>query len=65
MPEDNQRWTICPVEDCEYAQEYDPDAAAFCPDCGMELLSECPGCKTPIRDSTQVACRDCGQSFKE
>lgn len=65
MSEDNQRWSICPIEDCEYAQEYDADASAFCPDCGMELLSECPGCKAAILDSAQTACRDCGQSFKE
>jgi hypothetical protein len=65
MPEANEHWSICPIEDCEYAQEYDPATAAFCPECGMELLSECPSCKLPINDPIQVACRSCGQPFKE
>jgi len=65
MPEDIQHWSICPVEDCEFAQEYDPAAAAFCPDCGMELLSECPACKKPILAETQYSCPDCGMAFKE
>ncbi len=65
MPEEIQRWSICPVEDCEYAQEYDPAAAAFCPDCGMELLSECPACNTPILAETQYTCPGCGMAFKE
>ena len=59
------RFSICPVEDCEFAQEYDPDATAFCPDCGMELLSECPSCKLPILTEGQVNCSGCGISFKE
>ena len=62
---DEIRWSICPVEDCEYAVEYDPGAAAFCPDCGMELLSECPSCKLPILDEKQVNCGGCGIAFKE
>jgi hypothetical protein len=65
MAEENVRWSICPIEDCEYAVEYEEGASAFCPECGMELLSECPACKTPITHAEQVSCRGCGQSFKE
>ena len=65
MSEDTQRWSVCPIEDCEYSQEYDPDAAAFCPDCGMELISECPSCKKPIMSADQISCSDCGTGFKE
>jgi len=60
-----QRWSVCPVEDCEYAAEFDPDAPAYCPDCGMELVSQCPGCKQPIFKEDQVNCHSCGLSFKE
>jgi predicted RNA-binding Zn-ribbon protein involved in translation (DUF1610 family) len=62
---EEQRWSICPVEDCEFAQEFDPNAAAFCPDCGMELISECPSCKSPVRLESQVNCNECGLPFKE
>ena len=65
MPEPAQRWSICPVEDCEFAQEYDPDVAAFCPDCGMELVSECSACQTPFLSETQTHCRNCGLVLKE
>jgi len=65
MSEGTERWSICPVEDCEYAQEYDDAAAAFCPDCGMELISECPACKKPVEDAGQVSCNVCGMAFKE
>lgn len=59
------RWSVCPVEDCEFAQEFDPDVTAFCPDCGMELVSECPACKLPIHNEGQVNCSGCGVAFKE
>jgi hypothetical protein len=65
MPEETERWSICPIEECEYAVEYDPGAAGFCPDCGMELLSECPACRAPIMGAGQVSCRACGKPFKE
>ena len=65
MPESKERWSICPIEDCEYAQEYDPAAAEYCPECGMELLSECPACKAPIHEEGQISCHECGKSFKE
>jgi len=64
MPEE-KRWSICPIEDCEYAQDYEADARAFCPDCGMELISECPSCKLPILLESQVSCNGCGHPFKE
>ena len=65
MSEGTERWSICPVEDCEYAVEYDEGAAGFCPDCGMELISECPACKKPVEAPDQVSCNDCGMAFKE
>lgn len=65
MPEPVQRWSICPIEDCEHAQEYDPQATAVCPECGMELLSECPACQTPLMSDTQTTCTNCGASLKE
>ena len=64
MPEE-KRWSICPVEDCEFAQEFDPDVPAFCPDCGLELISECPACKKPVWLEGQVSCNECGLAFKE
>jgi predicted RNA-binding Zn-ribbon protein involved in translation (DUF1610 family) len=65
MPEHEERWSICPVEDCEYALEYDPNASAYCPECGMELVSECPDCKAPVLSETQTSCPSCGKSLKE
>ena len=65
MPESDQRWGICPVEDCEYAQEFDPESSAFCPDCGMELISECPACQAPVMAANQIVCTQCGLAFKE
>ena len=65
MTEAVQRWSICPVEDCEFAQEYDPDVPAFCPECGMELVAECPACKAPVTSESQVTCNQCGLTFKE
>lgn len=65
MPAEVQRWSICPVEDCEYAQEFDPAATAFCPECEMELVSECPACKAPIHSEFQVTCNQCEAPFKE
>ncbi len=65
MAEETQRWSICPIEDCEYAQEYDPNAAQFCPECGMELLSECPDCKAPVMGESQTSCTGCGKGLKE
>ena len=46
-----------------YDAWYDPAAAAFCPDCGMELLSECPACNTPILAETQYTCPGCGANL--
>ncbi len=65
MAAEAQRWSVCPVEDCEYAQEFDPAAAAFCPECEMELVSECPSCKAPILSEFQVTCSQCQTPFKE
>ena len=61
-----QRWSICPIEDCEFAMEFNADdPPTFCPDCGMELISECPSCKKPLVSEGQVSCNECGHPFKE
>ena len=65
MAEQEPHWCLCPIENCEYAQEYDPSAAAFCPDCGMELLAECPTCSAPFITDNQTTCLSCTASFKE
>jgi len=65
MPEPTQRWAICPVEECEYAQEHDPVATAFCPSCGLELVSECPRCLAPLLAENLTTCLTCGAPLKE
>ena len=65
MSHTGKHWSICPVEDCAYAVEYDADENLFCPSCEMELISECPGCKHMIETEDETPCRKCGESLKE
>lgn len=60
-----QQWAICPIDCCEYSQEYDPNAAHFCPDCGVELIWECPDCKCAVTAEDQSTCLQCGLSLKD
>ena len=65
MPPADSRWSVCPVEDCSYAIEYDPDEGLFCPSCEMELISECPTCKFMIQTEEQSLCGKCGAPLRE
>ena len=64
MSDTNRQWAICPIDCCEYAEEYDPSSAHFCPDCGIELISECPDCQSLVTTENQAGCSQCGQSLK-
>ncbi len=59
------RWSICPVEDCTYAVEFDPNESLFCLTCEVELISECPSCKFKITKEDQMLCGECGAPLKE
>ena len=59
------RWAICPVEDCAFAVEFDPDESLFCLTCEMELISECPTCKFRIHREDQKLCGKCTAPLKE
>ena len=39
-------------------------AAAACPDCGTELIKDCPACHAPIESAMQVECRSCGTPLR-
>ena len=60
MAESKARWSICPVAECYYALEYDPEDLVFCPTCELELVSECPACAAPIETDEQAICNECG-----
>ena len=53
---------------CGFARRYmelegPPDLAA-CPDCGSEMIKECPSCQAPLRSIMQVDCRVCGENLR-
>jgi predicted RNA-binding Zn-ribbon protein involved in translation (DUF1610 family) len=57
---------LCPK--CGFAKRYmelegPPDLAA-CPDCGSEMIKECPSCQAPLRSIMQVDCRVCGENLR-
>ncbi len=58
-------WAICPVQDCDFALEHDPDESFYCPTCEMEMITKCPSCKTPITEEELEVCEACGQSVKD
>ena len=57
-------WSVCPVEDCVFALEFDPSENYFCPTCDMEMISECPSCRTRIQTEDQSICRQCSTRIK-
>ena len=63
--ESQTTWAICPVADCVYALEYDPDENFFCPTCEMEMISACKRCGAPIQEEEPSSCAKCGVSLKE
>ena len=65
MPPSQTQWAVCPVEDCPFAIEFDPDESLYCPTCEMELVSACPSCREPIWGEEDTACSKCGGSLKE
>ena len=65
MRQSKQRWSICSVEGCHYALEYDADEGLFCPTCEMELISQCPACSAPIEAEEAERCGSCAQKLKE
>ena len=65
MAANESHWSICPVEDCAYAVEYEAGDNLFCPSCEMELISACPDCKYKIETESQALCDKCGESLKE
>jgi predicted RNA-binding Zn-ribbon protein involved in translation (DUF1610 family) len=58
-------WAICPVQDCNFALEHDPDESYYCPTCEMEMITKCPGCKEPITAEEAQICDSCGGSVKD
>ena len=61
---DKTTWAICPVEDCTFALEYDPQENLFCPSCEMEMIWSCPSCDAAIQGEEQTLCYECQRSFK-
>ena len=57
-------WAVCPIEDCTYALEYDPDELYFCPICEMEMITRCSYCQIPITEEEPTLCQNCGQPVK-
>jgi predicted RNA-binding Zn-ribbon protein involved in translation (DUF1610 family) len=58
---------LCPR--CGFVQRYlvghtAVDHAA-CPDCGTELIRDCPACHAPIESAMQVECRECGTALRD
>ena len=49
---------------CARCQALNPPTANFCGNCGspLEKISECPGCKLPIRGGDKF-CSHCGKSL--
>lgn len=60
------RCAFCPS--CGWARRYlltysEPPEGP-CPDCGTELVVECPDCGEPPESYAQVACRHCGTALR-
>jgi hypothetical protein len=58
-------WSVCPIEDCPYALEYDPEESYFCPICEMEMIHNCSCCGAPIIEEEPTLCGSCGGRVKE
>jgi hypothetical protein len=52
---------ICPG--CSYAQPSE-NRDSVCPNCGADLISECPECQTSITNPFARFCWRCGRSLR-
>jgi hypothetical protein len=53
--------------DCGYGRRYQGDASgipAACPDCGGQVVQQCPECAEPIRSLMALTC-PCGHVYRE
>jgi len=57
-------WAVCPLEDCTYALEYEPDESYFCPLCELEMITRCSSCRAYITEEEPTLCESCGQPVK-
>lgn len=54
---------------CGFAKRYmeleGPPDLATCPDCGSDMIRDCPACHAPMRSIMQVDCRVCGEPLRD